>query len=142
MRKTFRRARVAGLVCGVVAIAGGAPASLFDDLGGASGLQAIVDHAVPRWLADPRVGPTFAETNMPRFQRLLVEQLCQIADGPCHYGGRDMAASHRGLALGREQFNALAEGLQDAMEETGVGYHTQNRLIARLAPMQRDVVTR
>ena len=91
-------------------------------------------------MADPRVGPTFAETNMARFRRLLTEQLCQISDGPCRYTGRDMAAAHKALALSRLQFNALAEGLQDAMEDVGTAYHTQNRLMARLAPMQRDVV--
>lgn len=126
-----------------LAVAAAAPApTLYDDLGGGPGLLAIVDHAVPHWLADPRVGPTFAETNMPRFRRLLLEQLCQVSGGPCEYSGRTMAASHRGLDLQQDHFNRLAEGLQDAMSETGVGYHTQNRLIARLAPMQHDVVSK
>lgn len=118
-----------------------AQATLFDDLGGQPGVSAIVDRAVARWLADPRVGPTFADTNMTRFRHLLNEQLCAVAEGPCRYTGKDMAAAHRGLDLHRNQFNALAEDLQDAMEELGIAYHTQNRLIARLAPMQRDVVT-
>ena len=119
-----------------------ARAELYDDLGGAAGIQGIVDHVVPRWLADPRVGPTFADTNMTRFRRLLTEQLCQVSDGPCHYSGRDMAAAHRGLDLHQAQFNALTEDLQAAMDDLGVSYHVQNRLVARLAPMQRDVVTR
>lgn len=117
-------------------------AALYDDLGGEAGIGGIVEHVVPRWLADPRVGPTFADTNMTRFRRLLAEQLCQVSDGPCHYSGRDMAAAHRGLDLHQVQFNALTEDLQDAMNELGVPYHVQNRLVARLAPMQRDVVMR
>ena len=119
-----------------------ARAELYDDLGGAAGIQGIVDRVVPRWLADPRVGPTLADTNMTRFRRLLAEQLCQVSDGPCHYSGRDMAAAHRGLDLHQAQFNALTEDLQAAMDDQGVPYHVQNRLVARLAPMQRDVVTR
>ena len=119
-----------------------AQAELYDDLGGATGIQGIVEHVVPRWLADPRVGPTFADTNMTRFRRLLAEQLCQVSDGPCHYSGRDMAAAHRGLDLHQAQFNAVTEDLQAAMDELGIAYHVQNRLVARLAPMQRDVVTR
>ncbi len=119
-----------------------ARAALYDDLGGDVAVHAIVDGAVKRWLADPRVGPTFAETNMERFRRLLFDQLCQVADGPCRYAGRSMAAAHRGLNLTQNQFNAVAEDLQDAMEDVGVAYHTQNRLIARLAPMERDTVTK
>ena len=124
----------------LVARAPFARAELYDDLGGEAGMHAIVDHAVQRWMADPRVGPTFAETNMTRFRRLLTEQLCQVSGGPCHYTGRDMAAAHRALGLAQVQFNALAEDLQDAMGDAGVSYHTQNRLMARLAPMERDVV--
>ena len=134
------------LVLTLVAIAAVTPvfarAELYDDLGGAPGMQAIVDHAVQHWLADPRIAPSFAETNMVRFRRLLNEQFCQITDGPCKYTGRTMAAVHHPLGLDQAQFNALAEDLQDAMMELGVAYHTQNRLIARLAPMQRDVVAK
>ena len=53
-----------------------------------------------------------------------------------------MEASHRGLAVTHAKFNAVAEDLQTAMERTGVGYWTQNRLMARLAPMHRLIVTR
>ena len=42
----------------------------------------------------------------------------------------------------RAQFNALAEDLQVAMERTGVPPRFQNKLMARLAPMQRDIVTK
>lgn len=136
---TLRLLLLSGLLASVSAPP--AHASLFDDLGGERGVQAIVDRAVTRWLADPRIAPTFADTNMTRFRRLLNEQLCAVAEGPCRYTGKDMATAHRGLDLHQAQFNALAEELQDAMEELGVAYHTQNRLIARLAPMHRDVVT-
>ncbi len=115
--------------------------TLYDDLGGHDGVHALVDAAVQRWLADPRIASTFSETNMDRLRRLLLEQFCQISDGPCHYTGKDMASSHRALGLNRAQFDALAEDLQATMAELGVGFHTQNRLIAKLAPMERDVVT-
>ena len=136
----MRRARLILFAAALCVSGSGARAELYDDLGGQAGMQVIVDHAIQRWLADPRVGPTFAETNMDRFRRLITEQLCQVAGGPCRYTGRTMAAAHRGLDLTRAQFNALAEDLQDAMEDSGVAYHTQNRLLAKLAPMQRDTV--
>ena len=136
----MRRARLTLFAALLCIAAPGARAELYDDLGGQAGMQAIVDHAIQRWLADPRVGPTFADTNMDRFRRLITDQLCQVAGGPCRYAGRTMAAAHRGLDLTRAQFNAVAEDLQDAMEDSGVAYHTQNRLLAKLAPMQRDMV--
>ncbi len=116
-------------------------ATLYDDLGGETGIRTIVDLSLQRWLVDPRIASTFADSNMDRLRHFLAEQFCQLTDGPCSYTGRSMAAAHRGLDLNRAQFNALTEDLQDAMSEVGIGFHTQNRLIAKLAPMQRDVVT-
>ena len=40
------------------------------------------------------------------------------------------------------EFNALVELLQDAMTREGVTFSAQNRLLAKLAPMKRDAVTR
>ncbi len=131
------------LVVALLLGCGGARAgTLFDDLGGKPGIERIVSRVMVVWQADPRVGPTFEDTNVPRFQRLLADQLCAITGGGCAYGGRSMADAHRGLHLATVQFNALAEDLQAVMDELNIGFSTQNRLIALLAPMHRDVVTR
>lgn len=116
--------------------------TLFADLGGHDGVSRIVEVATATWLADDRIKDTFAESNVPRFRRLLYDQLCHITGGGCDYRGQDMAKAHRGLHLHTVQFNALAEDLQTAMDRLGIASSTQNRLVALLAPMHRDVVTR
>ena len=126
----------------LLAAAPQAQAALFDDVGGQQGIDRIVDDATARFLADPRVSKTFEDTNMDRFKKMLSAQLCQLTGGPCEYHGHDMASAHRGLAVNQAMFNALAEDLQDSMEAVGVSYHTQNRVLALLAPMQREVVSR
>ncbi len=116
--------------------------SLFDDLGGRDGLSRIVTASMRVWLADDRIRATFDESDTGRLGRLLVDQLCQLSGGGCVYRGQDMARAHRGLHLRTAQFNAMAEDMQGAMERLGIASATQNRLVALLAPMHRDVVTR
>ena len=116
--------------------------SLFDDLGQKPGIVRLVDRAVTVWSTDPRVGPTFEDTNMVRFKRLFVDQICQISGGDCRYTGRSMAEAHKGLHLATVQFNAIAEDVQTAMRQLDIPYSVQSRLLALLAPMHRDVVTR
>ncbi len=116
--------------------------SLFDDLGGRDGLTRIVAASERIWLADERIRATFDESNMDRLGRLLIDQLCQLSGGGCVYSGQDMSKAHRGLHLRTAQFNALAEDMQDAMDRLRVAPATQNRLMALLAPMHRDIVTR
>ncbi|WP_241762250.1 group I truncated hemoglobin [Euryhalocaulis caribicus] len=118
-----------------------ADATLYEDLGGADAVERIAHGAIDRSVADPRIGHTFENSNVDRVKRLLTEQICDLTGGPCEYSGQTMEASHKGLALDTADFNALVENLQDAMDEEGVGFRTQNRLLAILAPMHRDVVT-
>jgi hemoglobin len=115
---------------------------LFQDLGGRDGIATIVDNTVVNLLADPRVKATFDNTNMDRFKVNLTDQLCTVAGGPCVYKGQTMHEAHKGLHLTNADFNAVVEDLQAGMAKAGIPFATQNRLLARLAPMQRDVVTK
>jgi hemoglobin len=116
--------------------------TLYQHLGGQAGITRIVDEAYALFLRDDRVKDDFDNINPKRLKSRLVEQFCQITQGPCVYHGRPMAAAHNGLDLTQAKFNAVAEDVQTAMEHVGIPYRTQNRLMALLAPMQRDIVTR
>ncbi len=136
-------ARVIGCVALVMAgTAAHADDSLYRGFGERDGLVRIIDDATDRWVADDRIKDTFDNINLDRFKRLLVDQICELTGGPCHYKGRDMYQSHKGLHLDNAQLNALVEDLQLAMNKYEIPFRTQNRLLAILAPMQRDVVTR
>jgi hemoglobin len=116
--------------------------SLYQDLGGRPGVDRIVDASVDNYLADPRIKDIFSESNIDRIRAELKDQFCMIADGPCQYTGHSMTAAHKGLHLTNANFNALVEDLQAAMDTCNIPFATQNRLLARLAPMQHQVVTR
>jgi len=116
--------------------------SLFDQLGGAAGLTRITNDAVDLALANPLISDSFSETNIPRFRNLLYNQFCELTGGPCRYEGRTMARSHAPLKLTNLHFNALVEDLQTAMERAAIPFSVQNRFLAILAPMQREIVTR
>lgn len=115
-------------------------ATLYDDLGGKAGVDAIVDEVLNIYADDPRVAPFFANTNIPRFRKLFIEYLCRAADGGCEYTGSDMKESHTGLGITEKSFNAVVEGLQLSMDKNHVPVRAQNRLLAKLAPQHKDIV--
>ncbi|HQT75937.1 MAG TPA: group 1 truncated hemoglobin [Rhodopila sp.] len=119
-----------------------ADATLYDQLGGQAGLTTIVRHMVDLVTTDPRTKDDFDNINLDRLRGRIRDFLCHVADGPCIYKGRPMAAAHEGLDLTQAKFNAVAEDLQTAMEQVGIPYRTQNRLMARLAPLERNIVTK
>lgn len=124
-----------------LAVAAPARATLYEDLGGHEGLNRILGALVDRAAADPRIADKFDNANLTRLKRVLVQHVCTVTDGGCGYT-RGLRGSHVQLELTRLHFNALVEVLQDVMDEQGVPFRTQNRLLARLAPMQREIVTR
>ena len=116
--------------------------ALFDDMGRQAGINKLVDASVDNYLADPRIQEIFSESNIDRIRAELKDQFCVIAGGPCRYTGHSMVATHKGLHLTNTNFNALVEDLQAAMDSCNIPFATQNRFLARLAPMQHEVVTR
>jgi len=116
--------------------------TLFADMGGQPGIDRIVEASVANYLADDRIKAVFDESNMDRIRAEFKVQFCQVAGGPCGYQGHDMTEAHRGLHLTNADFNAVVEDLQAAMEQVGVPFAVQNRFLARLAPMQHQVVSK
>ncbi|MFN3586461.1 MAG: group I truncated hemoglobin [Moraxellaceae bacterium] len=118
------------------------PQTLYAALGGETGVADIVRRLVDKAVADPATRRSFAEFNRARLEKLLAQQICALGDGGCRYEGDDMKRAHQGLDITEAEFYALVAQLRAACDETGVPQAAKNRLLARLAPMKRDIVTK
>jgi hemoglobin len=129
--------------------------STYQGLGGKDGIKKIVDTFVTLVLADPRTKDSFTDFDIPQLNVRLQEQFCEFAGGPCRYTGkyhdkamegvgpvRDMQTVHQDLKISNAMFNALTEDLQVAMEQHHVPSSVALKLVAKLAPMQRAIVTK
>lgn len=133
----------AGLLMTGAALAQSPPASdqLYKAFGEKAGLVALMDDFMTRLLADPRTGPHFKPANQQHVKEQLVDQFCALGGGPCVYKGADMKTSHAELDIKKSDFHALVEVLQHSMDARGIAFATQNRMLALLAPMHRDIIT-
>ncbi len=138
--------RLLPVLAGVALLALGRPAAaettLYDDLGGKDGITAITSGMIDNALADDRIKQTFDDINIPRLKGLLYEQFCNLTGGGCEYKRRSMHDAHVGLGLHQSDFNALVEDLEAAMDSRNIPWSTQVRLLAILAPMEPQVVTK
>jgi len=128
------------LLLGLAAATSAEGNTLFAAMGGEPVLRTAVDRFTDLVVADDRINFTFAEADLGKFKRLLFEQLCEVSGGPCRYTGRDMRTAHAKLHITTAEFNALAEDLYIALGKAGVPYRQQNKLMALLAPLQRQIV--
>ena len=115
--------------------------ALYQAFGEKAGLVKLMDDFVPRLQADKRTAAAFKDANVMNLKAKLVDQLCQISGGPCVYKGADMQSAHSSMDINRTDFNALVEVLQQSMDAQGIPFRNQNQMLAKLAPMHRDVIT-
>lgn len=116
--------------------------SIYKSFGEKAGIRALMEDFFVRLQADERTKPFFAKADRENLVSQLTDQLCYESGGPCIYRGAPMKGVHRGLEIDKHDFNALVEVLQQAMEAKGIAFQAQNRLLARLAPMHREIITR
>ena len=115
--------------------------SLYQAFGEKAGLVKLMDDFVPRLQADPRLAEAFKNANVANLKLQLVNQICQVSGGPCEYKGPDMKVTHSNMDITKTDFNALVEVLQKSMDAQGISFSSQNQLLAKLAPMHRDIIT-
>ena len=111
-------------------------------LGERGGIDRVVETFMVLLQADERVGNSLKDADIAHLKLKLAEQFCHVSGGPCDYTGKSMVDIHDGLNITSAQFYALVEDLQIAMQRNGVATPVQNKLLAKLAPMHRDVVTK
>jgi hemoglobin len=115
---------------------------VYKDFGERDGLVALMNDLMVNLVDDPRTRPFFADADQKKIKAELVDQFCVILGGPCQYAGKSMKEAHKGLAIDEASFNALVEDLQRAMDKHHIPFRSQNKLLAKLAPMHREVINR
>ena len=114
--------------------------SLYERLGGIGAITAVVENFRDRVAGDDRINQKFARTDLGRLTRMLIDQVCQAAGGPCTYSGRSMKEAHAGMGVTSGEFDALVGDLVATLNEFKVGNTEQGELLAVLGPLKPDIV--
>lgn len=115
-------------------------ASTYQEFGEKAGLIKVVDDLMMSLLANEKTRPFFEKADQTHIKEKLVEQFCAQLEGPCTYTGQNMKRAHKGHEINSAQFNALVEALQESMIKNKIPQRAQNKLLAKLAPMYKDII--
>ena len=136
---TFRAGALTALLL-LAAAAASAQVRLYDRLGGDAGVAAIADTLIDRVSADPVLGRSFRDSKLDRIKKLLAEQICDLAGGPCRYSGDSMKEVHAGHHISEAEFYGMVADLRAVLKERHVSLGATNELLRLLAPLKRDIV--
>ena len=98
--------------------------SLYRRIGGYDVIAAVIDDMFAALRADPAFARFASGRSLDshnRARQLLVDQMCELSGGPCHYIGRDMKTSHRGLGITGAEWDANMKYAEAALVTNGVG---------------------
>ena len=124
-----------------------APASLYDRLGGAYAVSAVVDDFIDKLLADPVITANQSiVTAMNRINKAglkfhITEFVCQVTGGPQKYTGRTMKESHEGLKITEAEWGAMVKDFIGSLKKFNVPEKEQNELVSIVGTTKPDIVT-
>lgn len=114
--------------------------SLYERLGGIDSITAVVEDFRDRVANDDRINQKFAKTDLGRLTKMLVDQVCEAAGGPCTYTGRSMKDAHEGMKVTSGEFDALVQDLVATLNHFKVGKKEQDEILGVLGPLEPDIV--
>ena len=92
--------------------------SLYDRVGGAEGIEGLIDEFYGRVLTDDELRPFFAHTDMAKLRRMQAELFASALGGPTRYAGMTLADAHRGRGIGPRHLTAFVGHLLDTLQAT------------------------
>ncbi|WP_406446879.1 group 1 truncated hemoglobin [Streptomyces sp. NBC_01613] len=117
------------------------PATLFEQIGGESAVEAVVNLFYDRVLADPLLVGYFGGIEMDRLKRHQQLFIGQALGAKRPFPGRTMKRAHEGLAITGAAFDRVVEHLTASLSEAGHDKKMIGSIVELLAPLKMDIVT-
>lgn len=115
--------------------------TLFEKLGGAPAIEAVVKEFYTRVLSDDELKGYFDGINMDIQTQQQIKFITMAVGGPNAYQGRSMKDAHETLAITGPHFDKVAGHLVDTLKWAGVADELVNEVVAIVGPLKADIVT-
>jgi hemoglobin len=114
--------------------------SLYERLGGAPAIEAVVDGLLSRIAGDPELAPFFSDVDLRTHARSLRDLVAVVSGGPAQYRGPEMQRAHGRIAITDRHFDAVAGHLVAALEAAGADPAAADELVTIVAGLRGDIV--
>lgn len=114
--------------------------SLYDKLGGKTGIYQISYETIDKTAHNPNTSRSFKDVKLATLTESLANFLCIKTGGNCVYEGETMKKSHQDLHITTAEFELMVQILRDTLDRQHVSNADKNALLKILAPMKKDIV--
>ncbi len=117
-----------------------AVATLYERLGGADGLRAIITDIVDAHLQNPVIHTRFEPFQRDAMIDGAFSFFAAATGGPEVYAGRGLKDTHRGMNVNEQEFVSATDDLLAVMRRRGVGDREQQEVLAAFFAMKDEVL--
>lgn len=115
--------------------------TLYQRLGGATGIAKLVDDVMAAHLANPIVKTRFENIkDLDRAKKMAREFFSAGSGGPETYTGKDMLAAHKGMNISEQEYLAATDDIVGAMDKHGLSEDTKKDVIAILYSLKDNII--
>jgi hemoglobin len=113
--------------------------TLYERLGGDSGIAGLIVRFYARVLSDQHLAPFFQNTSLEKLMQMQREFFGAALDGPQTYSGQALSRAHVGRGITSEDFNRFSQHLTATLQESGVNEDDLREVIHRIAVHKNDI---
>lgn len=114
--------------------------SLYERLGGTTGIENIANDLVDLHVANPTIAPRFVDSDPDVLKNAAATFFISGTGGPQVYEGKDMLAAHKGMNISASEFMAVLDDALEALAKNGIGQREQEEVLFVLYSMRSDIV--
>jgi len=114
--------------------------SLYVRLGGTEGVTKIASDLVDIHLANPRISPRYAESDISAVKYGAATFFIAGTGGPSVYEGKDMLGTHKGMNIDSSEFLAVLDDALEALEKNNVAQREKEEVLYILYSMKPEIV--
>eukprot|EP00347_Sterkiella_histriomuscorum_P023939 403332861 len=114
--------------------------TLFERLGGAPAIDAVVEHMYAHIFTDSDLIDFFRKTDKDHQKAMQKHFLTYATGGSSEYNGKSMKDVHQGRGINHDDFMRVAGHVITAMKELSVPQELQDEVVALLLPLEKDCI--
>jgi hemoglobin len=119
--------------------------SLYERLGGAAGINTLVDEIVAAHLDNPLISARFRPVaadpeKLSAVKDHLHKFLAAGSGGPNDYAGRSMPEAHRGMNISVAEYMAAVDDIMGVLEQNRIDEVTRKDMLAIAYALKNEIV--
>ena len=114
-------------------------ASLYERLGGTEGITQIASDLVDIHLANPRIAPRYAKSDVAKVKNGAATFFIAGTGGPDVYEGEDMLTTHKGMNIDGDEFLAVLDDALEALDKNNVAQREKEEVLFILYSMKSEI---